>query len=179
MGCRGVGRGSSGECFADSLYLDLLAVESNNGLGFDVRFAGVLFEEVLIKRPVIVVVVAAGRRAGVEGEPLVAWTVLANVLMAQRAVIGRQRYAHRVGYVGAVFGVAGDALIGCELIETVGISRIAELLKRMGVLCRLELFGMATLASLLDCLGPGKGRGMAGSAGQLYLMVPARCLPDE
>ncbi len=104
--------------------------------------------------------------------------VLADVLMAEEAIIAGQRHAHRPGDLRIVLAVAGNAERGVELGEAVGIARVGEFLRRMRVVGELELGAVAGDAGLLH-RGLAAERLVAGVAGKLNLMMAARGRPDQ
>ena len=136
-------------------------------------------QEVLVERAIVMIVVAAGLRAGVEGKALMARPILADILVTERAIVLRQRHTHRGGDLGAVFGVAGDALRGLEFLQSIGVAGIEEFLGGVGVFRLGEIRAMTADTGLLDRLASAERRRVAGRAGKLDLVVAARHFTDD
>lgn len=93
----------------------------------DRRLVQMLFKKVLVKRQIIVIIMAARPRAGVEGQVLVGLAVLADVGVARDAIIHGNRHRHRPGDLGMVLDMTGEAFRGVELRQPIGVAGIVEL----------------------------------------------------
>lgn len=102
------------------------------------------------------VVVAACGRAGIKANVQMAGTILADLLVAQFAIIAGQRDTHRPRDVRLVLSVAGYALRGIELGQPVGVTRIAKLLERVRILSGGKLGLMTVETGFLQHLSPTK-----------------------
>ena len=106
-------------------------LQGHNGRNLDTRLADMFGEEILINREIVVAIATAGDGAAAEGQPLMAHLLLADVPMAEKAVIGLHGQANLAGDLRLVLAVAGDAERGVELGQPVRIGRIGELLRRV------------------------------------------------
>ena len=133
----------------DRAFLFLEPLDERRELRFELRrLAGMLGQKIRIERAVVVEPVAAGGRAGVECQSLVARAVVGHVLVAEIAVVLGQRDAHRLGDAGTMLLMAGHAVAGVEHLGAVGIARIGELRLRMRVVRGFQLGAVtATQAS--------------------------------
>ena len=150
--------------------------------------AGVAHQKAFVQRLVVVVVVAAGRCAAVEGEARMAGPRLAHVLialgMAGCAEVRRRGDRARARDLRAVLEVAGRAKAHLEPFQIDGHSGAAEQFARVAVVGGPQPFVVAIAAGLVqrlcrrECTGEGRG-GVAGLAGQLDLMVGVGGVADQ
>ena len=92
--------------------------------------------------------------------------------VAVMAEVRRKRDPHRLGDLGTVLAVAGDAAARVEAGEIPGVARVGELRLGMRVFRGLELGLVAVEAGLLA--DPAEGR-VAAAASELDLVMAVRC----
>ncbi len=122
---------------------------SEEGFGLEIRLVEVLGEEVFIERAIVVEIVAACGRAGVEGIVFVAFAFFGDFLMAMEAIVLGKGDSHVVGPVGAMFDMAGDAFSSVDLFELVSFPWIRELAFGVGIVCLIKVVSVAIEARLL------------------------------
>lgn len=110
------------------------------------RLMGVLKEERLKERGIVVIVVTSCRFAGVELEALVRFADFESVRMAVCAVIRRYRNGHFVGVLLEVLGMTGDTPDCIDVLEKNSVFRISELRDRVGVVREFEIVRVTGVA---------------------------------
>lgn len=144
---------------------------SEDGFSLEIGFVEVLGKEVLVERAIVVEIVAARCRAGVEGIVFVAFAFFGDFLMAMEAIVFGKGDSHVVGPMCAMFDVAGDTFSRVDLLELVGFSWIRELAFGVGIVCLIKVVSVAIEACLL--LDSHHGC-MTGVAVQFDLVVTIR-----
>lgn len=133
------------------------------------RLVQVFEQETFVERGVVVIIVAASAGAGVEGEILVAGTILKGLLMTVEAVVIRHGHPERARPVRVMLAVTRHAIIRFDEAETVCVARIGELAFRMRVVGVPQLRRMAIITSFFLHSHP---RGVARAAIQFDLVMP-------
>lgn len=138
-----------------------------------------LREEVLVERAVVVKLVAAGARAGLEAHTGMARPVLGDLGVAVKAEVLGLRNTHRAGHARPVLDVTRDAQRGVELFQPVRVPRVGEFRQRMRIVRRFQLGPVAAHAGFLQRVAPAEARAVARLAGELDLVMAVRSLARQ
>jgi hypothetical protein len=131
-----------------------------------------VFDEVgFVEGLVVVEVVTAGVCARVEGQPLVRLALRFDFLVTVVAIVAGQAEPHGPDASRLVLGMARNAVARIELLNSIGIARVSELLLWVGVLDLFELRAVALDARPLKVLGAGELLLVADSTFELDLIV--------